>query len=179
MPRPREFALDDALEQAMIAFWRGGYRATSVRDLCEAMEIGAGSFYATFGSKAELFRLSLRRYLGLRAKDAIGPPGHGALRAYFDAVISDRMPQGCLLVSAASERDALEPDAQRLVDDGLRGLEDFFWACLGGRANARKDARLLAAIAAGLQVMHRAHAPREDLREIVDRVLGMLDIEAG
>lgn len=157
----------------MITFWKGGYRATSVRDLCEAMEIGSGSFYATFESKGELFRLALRRYLGAIG---LGPPGPASLRAYFDAVIADRDPRGCLLVSSASERDALEADAQKLVDEGLRGLEDFFWASLGGRKDARRDARLLVSIAAGLQVMHRAGAQPRAMQEIAERALGMVGI---
>ncbi|MEQ1504430.1 MAG: helix-turn-helix domain-containing protein [Myxococcota bacterium] len=172
MARPKAFEVDQALDQAMRTFWRRGYRGTSVRDLCEAMAIGSGSFYATFGSKGELFRLALSRYLR-----SIGlTPGPGAIRGYFDRVIADRDPTGCLLVGSAVEHDALEPDAQKLVSAGLAGLEDFFWHCLRGRAGARQDARVLATTVAGLHVLHRTGADREQLRAIADRLLSALDI---
>ncbi|MBI3042308.1 MAG: hypothetical protein HYY78_05735 [Betaproteobacteria bacterium] len=38
MARPREFDVDATLERAMQAFWAKGYRATSLDDLCAALE---------------------------------------------------------------------------------------------------------------------------------------------
>ncbi|MEQ1570093.1 MAG: helix-turn-helix domain-containing protein [Myxococcota bacterium] len=173
MGRPKDFAVDPALEQAMLVFWRHGYRSTSVRDLCEVMGIGAGSFYGTFGSKAELFRRALGRYL---RRVELGPPSAAALRRYFDRVIADRDPAGCLLVASAGERAALEPDAQALVTAGLAALEDFFFGCLGERPGARADAAWLAAAAIGLQTLHRAGTPRDRLALVAERTLEHLDI---
>jgi TetR/AcrR family transcriptional repressor of nem operon len=171
--RHKAFDIDEALERAMLTFWRHGWRGTSVRDLCEVMEIGTGSFYATFGSKGDLFRLALRRYL---QRQELGEPGPDAVRRWFAAVVEDRRPRGCLLVGSAVERDDLEPDARALVSQGLAGLEDFLWLCLQGRPGAREDARLLATTLAGVHVLHRAGVPRDQLRAIADRVLAILDI---
>src|SRR6202000_85711 len=53
--RPREFDRDAALEAAMFLFWRKGFTATSMNDLCEAMGVRSPSLYAAFGSKEALY----------------------------------------------------------------------------------------------------------------------------
>ena len=60
--RPREFDVSEALEQAMLLFWRQGYSGTSLSDLTRAMGIAKTSMYAAFGNKEALFRLALQRY---------------------------------------------------------------------------------------------------------------------
>ena len=62
MGRPRNFDLDEALDQAVLVFWRLGYERTTVTDLCEAMEINRPSLYAAFGTKEQLFHRALDRY---------------------------------------------------------------------------------------------------------------------
>ena len=37
--RPREFDREAALAAAMLVFWRKGFAATSINDLCDAMGI--------------------------------------------------------------------------------------------------------------------------------------------
>jgi len=46
---PREFDESAALAAAMECFWAAGYAATSVRDLGDAMGLGAVSLYNVFG----------------------------------------------------------------------------------------------------------------------------------
>ena len=53
--RPREFDRGAALEAAMLAFWRKGFAATSMNDLCDAMGVRSPSLYAAFGSKEALY----------------------------------------------------------------------------------------------------------------------------
>jgi general secretion pathway protein D len=61
MARPREFDEDAALDRAMDVFWRQGYQGTSTDDLMQAMGIGRGSFYNTFGSKRDVYLRTLDR----------------------------------------------------------------------------------------------------------------------
>jgi AcrR family transcriptional regulator len=60
--RPRAFDRDIALEAAMLVFWRKGFLATSMNDLCEAMGIRSPSLYAAFGSKDNLYVEAVQRY---------------------------------------------------------------------------------------------------------------------
>ncbi|ONG56361.1 TetR family transcriptional regulator [Pseudoroseomonas deserti] len=60
--RPRSFDRERALASAMLLFWRRGYSATSVAELCQAMGIGSPSLYAAFGSKEALYAEALKLY---------------------------------------------------------------------------------------------------------------------
>jgi AcrR family transcriptional regulator len=67
--RPRGFDRDAALEAAMLLFWRKGFAATSMNDLCDAMGIRSPSLYAAFGSKESLYLEAIEHYV-----QTIGPP---------------------------------------------------------------------------------------------------------
>ena len=53
--RPREFDEATVLVAAMEAFWRHGYEATSLADLCRYTGLNKGSLYQAFGDKHQLF----------------------------------------------------------------------------------------------------------------------------
>jgi AcrR family transcriptional regulator len=67
--RPREFDRGAALEAAMLAFWRKGFAATSMNDLCDAMDVRSPSLYAAFGGKEALYLEAMQHYVG-----TVGPP---------------------------------------------------------------------------------------------------------
>src|SRR6201996_9782455 len=64
--RPREFDRDAALEAAMLQFWRKGFAATSMNDLCDAMDVRSPSLYAAFGSKEALYLEAVERYVDIQ-----------------------------------------------------------------------------------------------------------------
>jgi AcrR family transcriptional regulator len=61
--RPRGFDRDAALKAGMLLFWRKGFAATSMNDLCEAMGIRSPSLYAAFGSKEALYLEAVQHYV--------------------------------------------------------------------------------------------------------------------
>jgi AcrR family transcriptional regulator len=67
--RPRGFDRDAALEAAMLMFWRKGFAAASMNDLCDAMGIRSPSLYAAFGDKEALYLEAIEHYV-----QTIGPP---------------------------------------------------------------------------------------------------------
>ncbi|WP_062386168.1 TetR/AcrR family transcriptional regulator [Pseudomonas abietaniphila] len=60
--RPRRFDPDQAVATAQRLFHVKGYDDVSVADLTKAFNINPPSFYAAFGSKAQLYKRVLDRY---------------------------------------------------------------------------------------------------------------------
>lgn len=177
MARSRDFDLDEALDAAVELFWRQGYTATSVRQLCDGMGIQAGSFYAAFESKEACFRRALQRYVQVQLP--VLSPGPEAVRAWFRAITSaSRNGQGCLLVNSAVESPGLDAPTQAEVAGRLRGLEAFFAACLHGRASAKADAELLTATVVSIHVLARSGATPAKLRRIAARALELTGLHA-
>jgi TetR/AcrR family transcriptional regulator, transcriptional repressor for nem operon len=175
MARPRDFDLVAALDAAVISFWEQGYSATSVRQLCKAMGIKAGSFYAAFGSKEACFRMALERYLATQPLPR--EPGPAAIRLWLDAVTDPaRTPRGCLLVDTAVEHPLIDAASQALVRERLRAMESFFRRSLGGQPGAREDAALLSAAVVAIHVLARTGAPATALRRIADRALAAVGL---
>ena len=54
MARPIEFDHHQALDKALLLFWRKGYQATSLADLVEFMGISRSSSYSAFQDKRSL-----------------------------------------------------------------------------------------------------------------------------
>lgn len=174
--RPRDFDPDAALDAAVRLFWERGFVATSVRDLCDAMEIKPGSFYAAFGSKEACFRRALERYLATQPRP--GAPGPDAIRAWLRAIVDPaRAPKGCLLVNSAVEHPSLDALTQQLVTSRLDAMERFFALCMRGRPTARADASLLGATVLAIHVRARAGAPTRELRALARRALEALDLQ--
>ena len=109
--RPRGFDRDTALEAAMLLFWRKGFAATSMNDLCDAMGVRSPSLYAAFGSKEALYLEAVEYYVR-----TIGPPvwdklAEGAtaragieklLIAWTESLPKSRAtPAGCMALLAA------------------------------------------------------------------------------
>ena len=53
----------------MLAFWRKGFAATSMNDLCDSMDVRSPSLYAAFGSKEALYLEAIQHYV-----EIFGPP---------------------------------------------------------------------------------------------------------
>lgn len=110
--RPRAFDRDAAIDAAMRAFWQHSYEGASIETLRAAMGgISSASFYAAFGSKEQLYREALDRYVATHGRvvaplfDAGVPPRdrvertlRGSARMQSDA----RHPLGCMVTLSAT-----------------------------------------------------------------------------
>jgi TetR/AcrR family transcriptional repressor of nem operon len=112
MARPKQFDPEEAMQEAMEAFWENGYSATSVHDLLEEMGLNRGSLYGTFGDKKKLFLAVLDKYDQQRVEDfrrILEEPESAelALRNLFNRVVeectSEGAGRGCLAAKAAME----------------------------------------------------------------------------
>jgi AcrR family transcriptional regulator len=117
--RPREFDRDAALQAAMLVFWRKGFLATSMPDLCEAMGIRSPSLYAAFGSKESLYVEAVVHYtktvlpLAWNCLD-----GNGSARSCIENFLfsaakglrkSGKTPGGCMVTWAILDEDMPAP----------------------------------------------------------------------
>jgi len=111
--RNRSFDKDNALENAMLVFWKNGYPGTSLTDLTNVMGINKSSLYATFGNKEELFNQSIEFYLNkygvvhsaelykkeLSLKERI----RNYLLSITKMLTNPDLPKGCLICHSTSE----------------------------------------------------------------------------
>ena len=109
--RPRGFDRDAALEAAMFLFWRKGFAATSMNDLCDAMGVRSPSLYAAFGSKEALYLEAVEHYVRTQGPPVWDKLAEGATaRAGIENLLmagteslpkSRATPAGCMAVLAA------------------------------------------------------------------------------
>lgn len=109
--RPRQFDRDEALQQAMVLFWAQGYEGTTLADLQKVMgAITAPSFYAAFGSKAELFKEATKLYHKTQGAPIVkalteGPTARASIEGWLHASVENFCkpgnPRGCLIVLGA------------------------------------------------------------------------------
>ena len=131
MPRPREFCMNKALDNAMDAFWKNGYEATSLFDLMEAMDLQKGSIYKAFGDKHSLFIASLEHYMeqshafDQATLENAATPMDG-IKAWLNRDIkekcSDSMKRGCLIVNALTEMAYKDEEVAKIIKTHITKL---------------------------------------------------------
>jgi len=192
MARKREFDEDEALEKALEVFHRQGFAATSMQDLVDAMGIGRGSLYETFGSKEELFARALRRYAE-RSLDgmlacllAADDPVRGIadlLGKVVDNHAANRDRSGCMVVNTIVELAPQDPafaDTFRSVWSRLEGALEAALARAQAQGRIPADrspkalARFLVGTIQGLAVRGKYDPDREGLADVADTALAAL-----
>jgi TetR/AcrR family transcriptional repressor of nem operon len=131
MGRPREFEMDQVLEQAMILFWRRGFVATSMSDIYAATGLKPGNLYATFKDKDSLFRAAFSAYAKhFNATLPADLDGMAAIRAWLDIqaklATEDVERKGCLIVNTNVEREAHSDETRMLAAARLADIRTFF-----------------------------------------------------
>lgn len=185
MARPREFEIDDALQDAMNVFWERGYDGASLPDLLEGMSIARGSLYKAFGDKKGLYLKALALYgcdvlqptidlLRSPRQDGEVPP----IQQLFSSVVEaarngDR--RGCLMCNAAAGPAAEDEEIGGVVAVMLKRLSDAFVVALktedrrgvARSSDFRRRAQLLTTAYVGLRVLTRSGASVASLEQAV------------
>jgi len=135
MPWEKSFNEQNAIENAMQAFWEKGYEATSIADLIASTGINRGSLYNAFGGKRQLFTLSLLKYDAETRKaflaelEALDKPKL-AFKTLFDTLVqqagNNTLPKGCFLVNTSIEIASHDKEIKDIVSQGFIEFEAFF-----------------------------------------------------
>lgn len=190
MPRTKDFEPQEALDAAIDLFWRKGYEAASMRELLDAMSIGRGSFYGTFGDKHALFLAALDRFREVRTswiEEVLEESGLEAIEEVFrrsvDGLVESEVRRGCLLANSAIELAPHDPEVAGRIYRYVSRTEDAFEDALtrakkAGEISANSDlkalARFLVNTLHGLRVLARAGSDRAVLDDAVSIALGAL-----
>jgi AcrR family transcriptional regulator len=187
--RPRGFDRDAALEAAMFLFWRKGFAATSMNDLCDAMGVGSPSLYAAFGSKEALYLEAIEHYvrtLGPAVWDKLAE-GENARAGIENLLIaateslpkSRATPAGCMAVLAAVSDEwpaAIARVAKKVRLDMLGMLRSRLETAVAkGELDASTEidglSRFYLSIFQGMAIQARDGATQAELRAVAAAAL--------
>jgi AcrR family transcriptional regulator len=191
MGRPRTFNRDEAIQQAMHLFWQHGYESTSLTLLKAGIGGGitAPSFYAAFGSKEELFKEVVERYIATHGQvsaslrdETLSPRTAVELYLRGSAKMQTERshPRGCLLVLAASTCSPDHDQVWKLLARERAKTFAGFQACVQRAVDSRElpadtDVRGFAAtfhsFLLGLSVQARDGVPASVLDTAVTEVM--------
>lgn len=180
------------VDAALDAFWGSSFAATSTDDLCTATGLSRSSLYNSFGSKADLYQETLRRYS--EVKDAerrayLDGPGTGRerLARLVTDVQTDQQQfadrRACLVVNAAVEVGRDDPVVAGLARDNLQAFRDLLRLLIDAaqRDGSVRDDRsaddyavLVHATLNGLQVAARVDADPAAYTRAADTLLALL-----
>jgi TetR/AcrR family transcriptional repressor of nem operon len=191
--RPREFAVGDVLDKAIIVFSELGFHATSMARLTGALEIAEGSLYKAFKDKRGIFLAAFERYVGQRnermARELAGARTgrecvEAILRLYAEYSHGAAGRRGCLVVGSAvdlASSDAemakrvtgvLKVHEKRVVDAIRRGQED---GSISSRLDAESMGRLLLCVVQGMRVLGKTGRSHGEMMGVVENALKLLD----
>lgn len=191
--RPLEFDPEQALDAAMKTFWAGGYSATSLQNLLDAMDLSKSSFYQAFGGKLQLFERCLKRYREKMAAAMMERLEHAVsgrrfiedmLYSVIDDTGGSQRPWGCLVMNTANEFAQDNPAVAAWVTQGVDRFTAIFQAAVQrgqreGKIASDKDpealARYLVTGMSGLKTMAKAGIEGEEIKRIIQIVLQALD----
>lgn len=193
--RPRAFEPDVALGKAMDTFRDGGFAATSLDDLSEAMGINRPSLYGTFGDKRDLFLKAYERYRAeMAATFAPAFDPKLTVRQMLEKIYAialdvylagENGPRGCFTVMTATSEAMADPEIRPLVQKALGSTQRtlarrFQLAIETGELPPTANVQVLSQIASStidaLAIRSRARLPRPELEAIAK---GTVDLICG
>ncbi|WP_174236090.1 TetR/AcrR family transcriptional regulator [Rhodanobacter sp. L36] len=187
--RPRGFDRGAALEAAMLVFWRKGFLAASMNDLCDAMGIRSPSLYAAFGSKETLYLEAARHYaktIGPSVWDQLknGTTGRESVENFLLAAVSvlpecGKMPAGCMVTLAGVSEECTDAILQAMKQVRIDCLEllrtrlndSLVTGELPPSTNIERLSRFYFGVYQGMAIQARDGAAPEDLKGITETAM--------
>ena len=184
--RPREFDTDSVLTEASHTFWRHGYHATSIDDLCKATGVLRGSLYGVFGDKRGIMLAALDHYAdGSIARlcerlNASLPPDEAlrnALLHHTRIASSLTGLRSCFITNATLEMSLEDAEVRERIESIQRRIATLLaGAVIRGQAsgvfNSRLDEKAVAdfllCMTQGLRVLGKVKSDERELEAIVD-----------
>jgi len=186
MARPIEFNHQQAVDKALLLFWRKGYQATSMSDLVDAMEISRSSFYSAFKDKRSLFLHCLdlfgERTCQVLQKARSQMVAIDALQFFFERHLSGPRPQqaslGCMLVNTVLEMAGVDDELSDRASEHLVEMQNLFEDCLVDAGCQTEQAHALAGVLMllneGIGVASRRRMKRQDQLDPIATTFSML-----
>jgi TetR/AcrR family transcriptional repressor of nem operon len=193
MPRVKLFSEEEALEKAMMIFWKKGYHDTSIQDLVDNLGINRASLYDTFGGKKKLFDSVFEYYRksgneGLRevlnSQDNVKETFRMIFRHVIEGDMADPDNKGCLVANTTTELLPHDSELNSVITRHKESVEKIFYDFLllgveRGELSVEKDlktmASLLYTLLTGLRVTGKTRPDQKESMASVDAVLSLLD----
>jgi TetR/AcrR family transcriptional repressor of nem operon len=190
--RPRRFKEEKVLAEAADAFWKQGYHATSVDNLCKATGLLRGSLYGAFGDKRGILLAALRHYSQMRINrlseilKGDGPSRqvlHNGLFFYIETISKLDHMRACLITNTAMEMLPRDAEVAGLVESIFRRLSDIWSKAvlraqneghLSSDSNSQIVGNFLLCITQGLRVLGKVFSP-EELSAVAELALRVLE----
>jgi AcrR family transcriptional regulator len=186
--RPRSFDRREALALAMEMFWRKGFAATSIADLCAALSIAPPSLYAAFGSKEHLYEECISYYMENVAPHIWdGFRKAATARAAVEAFLQDsanvlpgmNKPSGCMVTLSDARGEGSEHFGQLVEEARRQGLllverkieDGVATGEISSGANPAAIARYFLSVQQGMSIQARDGSTVRELREVADAAM--------
>ena len=186
MARTKVFDEKQALEAAMLLFWKLGYEATSIQELEQVMGVKRTSIYNAFGNKRALFQQSLMHYMDvvLMSRFIHALEQSSTAREAIEAVLKEVIklhfnknnPGGCMVVLSLSESNQHDSETKKLLDMALEKLKKAIVVRLEQGVVAgelAKDtpcatmATQITTLITGMIIMAKGSTPKKELERLV------------
>jgi TetR/AcrR family transcriptional repressor of nem operon len=189
--RPRKFDEDKVLIAAGELFWKKGFHATSIDDLCAATGVLRGSLYGAFGDKRGILLAALRHYGEARVRrlrDSLRYPTpeiavlRGALK-YYTRAATDLTGRACFITNTAMEMIPQDKEVTAIVESIFRRMAAILAAevvryqkagLFKGGSDEKTIGRYLLATTQGLRVLNKVFG-EDELAPVVDLILRGLE----
>ncbi len=196
--RPRNYIPEEALERALLAFWKGGYSGTSLDTLAAATGLNRPSLYAGLGDKRTIYIKSMRRFQK-HAREYVGTalapqPGDRSfadvIARYLHAAIEVDGPQentgvsGCAVISTATAEALTDSEIRQVLNEVLEEMDSQL---LDRLKQAKKNGELsldvdiealgflLSSTAHSIGIRARAGQTKQEIEKRVDALVRTLD----